>query len=287
MLVKPLPGVDRAAVLQGLEGVLTSLRNTVPVTGGPADQYNAYIKWVDLGANTLRHLVQPSDVEALVLTKRYWVLQSLVAQVVWQVGMLVDAEVQERIKVIADAVDALKQQIYRWSDPGWLVVPDTSLFIEHASKLEELDFADVLGARGDRIRLVIPMVVIDELDKRKTVGNDHKRWRAGYSLAVIDRVLQVPTGSGQLRAADFSALDHGGIPRGEVRVEIAFDPPGHVRQAINDDEIVDRAVAIQTLAGRDVTLITFDTGHSTRGRAAGLKVKKLDQPRSAEEPPRR
>ena len=62
--------------------------------------------------------------------------------------------------------------------------------------------------------------------------------------------------------------------QGEVTMGLLFDPPGHVRLPINDDEIIDRAVAVQTLAGREVTLLTYDTGMSTRARNAGLKVVK-------------
>ena len=43
---------------------------------------------------------------------------------------------------------------------------------------------------------------------------------------------------------------------------------------INDDEIVDRCVACQPYAG-PVTVVTYDTGQSTRARSAGLKVRKL------------
>ncbi len=74
-----------------------------------------------------------------------------------------------------------------------------------------------------------------------------------------------------LRPEDFSAIDNqtGGIPRGEMTVEIVFDPPGHARLPINDDEIIDRATAVQALAGRDVTVLTYDTRQSMRARAAG------------------
>jgi hypothetical protein len=56
---------------------------------------------------------------------------------------------------------------------------------------------------------------------------------------------------------------------------MVLDPPGHVRLPIPDDEIIDRAVAIQSLAARDVRLLTCDTGQHTRGRAAGLQVTKI------------
>ena len=95
---------------------------------------------------------------------------------------------------------------------------------------------------------------------------------------------QNPTSQPTLRAADFSALDNrtGGIPRGEVTAEILFDPPGHARLPINDDEIVDRAVAVKALAGRQVTMLTYDTNQSMRARAAGLAVVKIPMPTEEE-----
>lgn len=63
---------------------------------------------------------------------------------------------------------------------------------------------------------------------------------------------------------------------GEISAEILFDPPGHDRLPIEDDEIVDRAVAASALAAPNrFTLLTYDTGQATRGRLAGLNVKKL------------
>jgi hypothetical protein len=47
---------------------------------------------------------------------------------------------------------------------------------------------------------------------------------------------------------------------------------------INDDEIIDRALAVESLAGRKITLFTYHTGQSTRARAAGLRAKKLSKP---------
>ncbi|MEV7364416.1 hypothetical protein ACWDWT_19485 [Streptomyces sp. NPDC003343] len=63
-----------------------------------------------------------------------------------------------------------------------------------------------------------------------------------------------------------------------------MDQPGHVRLPITDDEIIDRAVAIQAIAVREVRLLTCDTGQHTRGRAAGLKVTKVSAKDPGPEP---
>jgi hypothetical protein len=135
------------------------------------------------------------------------------------------------------------------------------------------------------------------LDGLKQRGNTrHVKWRAGYTLAVIDRVFADTTAPGWLRKGDVSTTDSvppevlksfppeitaamasGGIQRSDVTIELLFDPPGHVRLPIKDDEIVDRALAVEPLAGRKVTLLTYDTGQSTRARNAGLQVVKLSK----------
>ncbi len=68
----------------------------------------------------------------------------------------------------------------------------------------------------------------------------------------------------------------------DVTVEIVFDPPRHTRLPINDDEIVDRALAAQTLAARQITILTYDTGQAMRARSAGLTTQKLTHPQGEE-----
>jgi predicted ribonuclease YlaK len=129
----------------------------------------------------------------------------------------------------------------------------------------------VLECREEQIELVVPMAVVDELDNLKQSTDKRLRWRSMYTLAVLDRVAGA-SGSGCLREADFTALQDGGIPRGEIWVDILFDLPGHVRLPITDDEIVDRALAVQILSGKEVTFLTYDTGQAMRARSAGLAV---------------
>ncbi|HET9256168.1 MAG TPA: hypothetical protein VFO16_13340 [Pseudonocardiaceae bacterium] len=123
---------------------------------------------------------------------------------------------------------------------------------------------------------------MDELDRLKDTKNHQVRWRTGYTLSVLDRVCGQVIGPARLREADFSALDHGGILRGEVTIEIVADPPGHRRMPINDDEIITRAKSFEPLAGRSITLLTFDTSQATRARKANLAVRKLTKDIGAE-----
>ncbi|GAA3495919.1 hypothetical protein GCM10019016_030200 [Streptomyces prasinosporus] len=155
---------------------------------------------------------------------------------------------------------------------------DTSFYIHHPDQLEEADFPELLNVWGASVHLMVPMVVVDEPDQLKESKERHVRWRARYTLAVLDRLFQQSTEQAVLRAPDAEELRRTGLRRGEVTVQLMFDPPGHVRLPINDDEIVDRALAIKPLSGREATVLTYDTGQATRARVAGLRDLKLSMP---------
>jgi hypothetical protein len=152
---------------------------------------------------------------------------------------------------------------------GACLVPDTSFLIEHSKKIEEIDFHQLANTTGP-VTVLMPIVIIDELDGLKRASNRTVRWRSGYSLAVIDRVIESPPWAGTLKDQEHLP------PRGAVRLQAVLDPQGHQRMPINDDEIVNRCLACEPFSG-DLTVLTYDTGQSTRAGAAGLKVNKLSQ----------
>lgn len=47
----------------------------------------------------------------------------------------------------ADTCAAVDEQIKLWRQPGMFVVADTSVYIKHDQRLEELDFAPLVPVR--------------------------------------------------------------------------------------------------------------------------------------------
>lgn len=278
MLITPSPGAHR----ENIRNVLREVRIKAENLRGPSTSAFAsllgYLEWATDAARVLRSQVSEKDLDYLVFSSRY---QALLASCGTLAGTdqqrlvngLVDLEITERIQAFEEAEAALGAQIDRWSGREWFVVADSSFYIHNPDKLADVDLHRVLGLpSGEHIRLLFPIVVVDELDGLKEAGKQRARWRASHTLGLLDETLSGST-FGILRRADLVSQD--GEVRGEVNVEIVLDPPGHVRLPIADDEIIDRAVAIQPLAARDVRLLTCDTGQHTRGRAAGLKVTKV------------
>lgn len=290
MLVTPLPGTDRDHLLETLELAHSKVGNLQGPFQGPAySRLVVYLRWATESARRLRNLIRPEDLTRLVLTRRHDALLSGAAAGLAGshqeafLNDLVSLELEERVADFAEAVAELRRRKSRWNAADVFVVADSSVFIQHDSKLLEWDFRTLCGVREERIHLVFPMVVVDELDSLKQNKERERRWRAAYTLAVLERHLTSGLSSAVIKEADYTPLDSGGIPSGEVSVEILYDPPGHVRLPINDDEIVDRAVTVQLLAGRSVRLLTYDTGQAMRARAAGLTVIKL-RPAAETEP---
>ena len=276
ILVSPLPGSGRQDVLNALEGIQRGANVAKNGTGG-IPLPDRYITWVHNSEGQLRNLVSSSDVDRLVLTKRCWTILSMPTTTF--TGTIINAELNERIEDLKAAHEALEAQIERWSRPGAFVVPDTSFYIEHPDKVRDADFRHILNLRHDPVHVLVPIAVPDELDGLKQSGREHARWRARHTLGVMDEVLRDGLSPALLQDPALLPLSGGvSIPIGDVTIEVVLDPPGHRRLPISDDEIIDRTLAIQSLADRAVTLVTYDTAQSTRARGAGLRAAKLSVP---------
>ena len=134
------------------------------------------------------------------------------------VNGLVSLELDQRIDAFDQAIKELEEQVRRWPMLGDLVVADSSFYIEHPKKLEEVDFGPLDTELGDNIHIVIPIVIVDELDGLKRSKDPAVRWRAGYTLAVLDRLFARTTGPARLRAETLSALGSS-IPVSQITME--------------------------------------------------------------------
>jgi len=277
MLITPRPGADRNKILKTLQQIFVDASNLLGA--GPSSAYQRllnYLEWVTGAVRLLQDQVSEKDVDRLIQTRRYHALlgaNGMLAGTAQErlVNGLVDQELTDRAAALREAMTTLHEHIARWSGPAWLVVADSSFYLNSPLRLAETDLHATLGLpAGEAIHLLFPIVIVDELDRLKESGNNHPRWRAGHTLGCLEVITSGTIGT--LRRGGLRD-DHSVI--GEVEVEIVLDQPGHIRQPIADDEIIERAATIQAIAGREVRLLTCDTGQATRGRMAGLRITKL------------
>jgi hypothetical protein len=288
MLVTPRPGVNLDNLIQNLRTVHAEASNLRGSVAPTAQVYLLdYLGWANRAARTLGYQIRDTDLASLVLNKRYELLlsgfgtmSSPLVEAQRVVRDLVGLELDERAKDLDAAIKTLQSQVQRWLNVGDLVVLDTNFYVEHPDELKDADLAAITAARtpGSMMHVLVPMLVVDELDRLKR--DNQARSRARITLKMLDEVFKRVSKEnpmGLLRQEDNTTGPDGLVGLGRITMELLFDPPEHVRLPDNDAEIVDRAVAVQSVAGKPVTMVTYDKNMSLRARYEGLQEVWLPQ----------
>ncbi|MDB4872718.1 MAG: hypothetical protein JWL97_3722, partial [Gemmatimonadales bacterium] len=283
MLVRPLPGVMRQFVRDALHAAYLAGHNVyLSSDNGTADLYNAYFAWAHDSARNLRNLISGQDIARLVLTPRYWNLYSVPVASAQPIREAIKFELEQQGTALQEAYGELDFLEQRWGaldrvQESVFMVADTNVFCQHAERFDKADYAADLGI-GDRpLHIVIPLVVVDELDRLKDRGQGAAKTNARDTIRLLDKFLPSPGDIGNVRPAGPSPADPG-VLRGKVTVELFIDPPEHVRLPRPDDEIIDQAIVLQGLAGRRIRVLIGDIGMSTRSRLRDLHTVRINFP---------
>lgn len=263
-----LPGADLVETKQILHQCRTAGLDIRGRASRPDQLLADYLSWCRSSSDQLWRVLHPRDIDRLLLTATYWTL--LNAQSAGDiVRAAVHAEIDARTRDLEAVVVNLDQERARWTHGfGPLVVLDTCVFIEHKDEFPASlasiehrirpDVPDALFATGTPVQFVIPLQVIDELDKAKA---DRSRGRAQLALARLNELITAPSEPTKV-----------GCLRDGSHLHLLLDEPGHQRLSTEDDEIVDRAVYLEGVVGPgSVGIATLDTGMHLRTRFAGLR----------------
>lgn len=239
----------------------------------------AYQRWSTGASQFLGHMFDHDSLEQLVLTKRYWLLTSMLAKPDNGplIHDLVGAERTDRERHLDAIVKQIDDARRRWvSTQASPLVADTNVYLHYEAYFDEVDWRAVTGM--GEMRLLVPMTVVRELDKAKRgpqnkfvsdTNRESTRTRARVTTRRLRKMFDEPTSISRLRAG--------------LEVELLLDSPKHRAISDPDSEIVDRAVAAQTLIGRRVSVLTNDAGMQFSARSAGLGVILLPDPPEAGE----
>ncbi|MGW2892906.1 PIN domain-containing protein [Streptomyces griseoruber] len=280
MLLKPGTTCEQAIKL--LESLtqqgLNDVQNSVPhifgnaVPGMPQEDWEQaanrvvreYDQWTLRAAAELLEAFADRSVAARLRGERYnAIVHGQFTPQRWT--LLINTELSELRTYFMELANELRLTIDRFTGHrGRTVVLDTNDLL-HYMRFDKIPWQKVFG-RGTSV--MIPHVVIDEIDKKSYDTNDtgvRKRARAVFAL--LEQVLtQIETDG---RAA---------VNNGETVIDVLRDEPGHVRLPNNDDEIVARACYLQqAIAPAPVTVVTGDNGMRARALSWGLKAKVLDE----------
>lgn len=298
MLITLDANADRSNVLAALRHVHTAAVNLAHSPSSAAGLHGEYLSWVTEARRQLRGQVSRDDVDWLTLSPHFSALLTLqIAPTATGVAasraelalpptsaairsMIVE-ECNEHVRRLQAALESVTWWAEGLSQgrSGPLIVVDTNVFCHHPDRLDAWEVGvDAQALPGQDVHLILPMVVLDELDRQKDRGQGAVATNARHTLRVLDRLLP----HGEIRQRGL--VD--GQMQGAITLDLWPDPPRHIRQARVDDEIIARAVAFRALAGAQVTILTGDLAMSTRARLAGLRPIWLDLPNATHRPAR-
>ncbi|MEU4241845.1 PIN domain-containing protein [Actinoplanes sp. NPDC026619] len=271
MAVRLTTGAEAEAAGRALAEADRAL-SAIRAHGTDADFFLDYSRWAVEQARALRSMVATPHLADLILTPRHAMLQTIGAGLRGEpeaphLRLLTSAEIEERHAELSLAAAELRREHDSWSAAGTLVLPDTNVFLHHREKFDEIAWPALLNTDGP-VTVVVPIIILRELDRQKTAGHKQKRFRAGYSLSRIDTLFD-----GKLIETERPEL----AGAGSARLRVIIGALDHRPLDRADDEIISQALTVQSWSGRPVALITFDTGMAFTARQNGLPVVKLGQ----------
>lgn len=277
MELSPLPDISGEKVLSELREVIRLLENVRGSGGDYSTIFKNYVGWVADAVRILTHVVHREDVSRLITTPRHWALVTMTHTISSNVLSLTNTEIEERYFELGKVRDSLDAQLRRWLGfSGDVFIPDANVYLHSDLFFAELGWRQILDDRPlTELRLVIPILVIEELDraKRRTDKVSDKnpeavRTRARRTLKRINESFSEPSDNPILvqSTGDCAA----------ITMSLLIDEITHSRLPDADNEILDRALSLQDISGKKITIITRDHTMALKARNIGLKSKLLE-----------
>jgi rRNA-processing protein FCF1 len=254
------------AALIALDDALRDATNIAGHARSTQDYLIGFFSWHEQTELRLRGSVAPEDVERLLFSPRIWALRQIDVTAA-SARAWAELELAARCSGLERARTELRTAKERWrSGSAVFLVPDTNVLMEHEKTLMQLPWQEIYEARHE-LRVVLPLLVIDELDGLKRRGRDGARSRAQTILKEISAADIL----GRFPRCTLQTREFGRT----ISLEIFNDDLSHVRLTDPDSEIVDRCLHLTELTGQKVVLVTYDVGMAVRAENAGVEVQLL------------
>lgn len=234
-----------------LQGIRTSCENLYGQMSGPyADPRGAYLDWANSTYEHLRGQFADIELAEQVFSKRYWsIAESGIADRVAQ-------SVTVEIKAQSDRLRTLQGLLERYRSvgdrPGHPTVLDTNVLIQFL-RMDQVPWASIVGDKV--VRLIIPTIVLDEIDQKRYSDSRRTRERARRATDPLDERQH------ELEVQGYAAIAHG------VSVEYFIEPTPRRLGSNADQDILDAAEFFAAAANRSVSLVTADRGFRVRAVA--------------------
>jgi hypothetical protein len=259
------------AALDTVRQVKNQLENASVQGNNASERKDAFLTWCDQWATPQlgNHFPVSEDLFAELAESYYRVLQTPQLSE-RELNRLVARERREWDARLEDLIGEIQDRLAFLVRPGRLVVLDTSALMEGVF-FTDFDWHLLHPSlNADAVRLVVPSLVVEELD-------DLKRDRDGRKKAKGRRVLTALWDLHRAAPAEPAVLPG----RADVTIEVLLDGGWHRRMPNHDGEIIDQALSLRELTGQPVILAAGDYTQLYRAAPAGLTAVLMTRPDEA------
>lgn len=251
------PGtIDQATEgVRQLEGHLSRARGTNPVLGAE----DGFLTWIDDYARPqFGNWFAPTEDVFAELDISHNRINSA-PDSTRRLNAMLSREIRDWEQRLTKIRDELAQQKIIATRPGAPIVLDTSALME-GSPVGEFNWHSLDPTLNDTaIRLVVPILVVEELDELLHDRNADRRQRArAVTRSLLELHKDKPTQPAWLPTPV------------NATVEVFLDGDWHHRRPNNDAEIIDQALAFGELVGVKILLAACDLRMMYRAAAVGL-----------------
>jgi len=175
---------------------------------------------------------------------------------------------EQRLEQIEDELRAHNKMV---SSPGHPVVLDTSVFMECQPFQAHCWHALSPAVASGPIRLLVPILVLDELDGLMQARQAERRGKARAARGELRHLYgATPTEPSPLPG------------QADVTIEVLLGGDWHQPRSSNDAEIIDQALWVRDLTGKAPLLASCDHRRLRRAAAAGLATISMPRANQAE-----
>lgn len=238
----------------------------VNLSGGGGDSLalrDRYLAEVETAERQLTNLFPTREWEGRLHSARFWHIRDLDDDSPRPFPVIADEAraIVEWLMGVKEWLDALEVEEAKADPQAFRLVLDTNAIMQ-AKPLKDCDWPRELG--DSAVRLMVPLMVVIELDNLKSSASEKKRNRARRCLSEMRELLR-DEGRGPVRV------------REGVTLEVQVTSRGHVRHPNNDEEILLNAEALSHRPGGMFALATADQSMQLRAEARGMRVVALPE----------
>lgn len=248
-------GVTPARAVGAFRPLLIEATNIMSGAGRAGDLRDRYLQWADAVESQLHGVSADPQILQMLHTPRYWRIRELTENSArpWD---LVRSEVDVQVAAITRLLDDLERRSEALrSGPGQVVVLDTNILL-HCLAPAQIPWDQLIGRA--RVRLVVPLRVVEELDAKEYSRRRDLAGRARRALAQLEETV-----------------GEGGQPRtlrSDVTIEVPVESVPRLRPDDADEEVLLLCGEIEQFSGGRAILVTGDTSMRLRARALGIEA---------------